>query len=271
MWGKILGAFFGFSLAGPLGALFGILIGNLFDKGLGYARGANFSSVRGQTRRIFNDVTFAVMGHIAKSDGRVSEDEIQMANNAMATMRLSATERREAIRSFSKGKSAGFQLGFALTELKHATRLQPTLLKTFVEIQYNAAVPNGRRVNLHKQRLLNNVFQQLGFMPIFQTEQPNHSRWQHSHQSYQNYQSYQGSNYRYTPPIDELAEAYKTLGISSASTAAEIKKAYRKLMSQHHPDKLIAKGLTDEQVKQGTAKAQKIQAAYEKVRQSRGF
>lgn len=265
-WGKILGAFFGFSVAGPIGAIFGIFIGNLFDKGLGLAETATPLFMRGQTRKIFNHVTFAVMGHIAKSDGRVSEREIEIAREVMKTIRLSSSEQRDAINSFAEGKLTSFQLGLALTELRFACRQQPSLLKTFVEIQYNAVVSSGsNQVNIHKQRLLNTVFEQLGFIPMFRTYSYNQSQKQ-GYSSYSQYRSYQHQS-----RVDEVALAYQTLGISQQSTAAEIKKAYRKKMSVHHPDKLIAKGLSEKEVKQATEEAQKIQAAYEKIRQSRGF
>lgn len=261
-WGKILGAFFGFSLAGPIGALFGLFVGNFFDKGLKYARGTSLSALRGQTRKVFHQVTFSVMGHIAKSDGRVSEEEIRVTREMMRKMHLNHKEQREAVTAFTQGKLAGFQLGVTLTELKYACRQHPSLLKTFVEIQYQAVMGTRyqimeRKTNVHKQQLLNSVFQQLGFKPVFPSQQ-----------------QYQ-QQYTYTPPpyvyVDELAEAYKILEISAHTTDVEIKKAYRKQMSQHHPDKLIAKGLSEKVIKQGTEKAQKIQAAYERIRRARGF
>ena len=275
-WGKILGAFFGFSLAGPVGAIIGILIGNFFDKGLNIAQNPWTFAGRGQTRKMFNHVTFAVMGHIAKADGRVSEKEINVAQQLMQTMSLSESEKKEAIESFSQGKLATFKLDLALTELRFACRQQPSLLKIFVEIQYNAIVSTHSKLDLkidiRKQRLLNTVFERLGFIPIFRTHTSSQG-WQHnqrsSYQQYQNQHSY--SNYRASTQEDAIESAYKILEVSSSATAAEIKKAYRKKMSVHHPDKLMAKGLSEKEIKQGTEKAQKIQAAYEKIKQFRGF
>lgn len=269
-WGKILGAFFGFSLAGPVGALFGILIGALFDQGLNYSKGVEPRLLRGQSRKIFHSVTFSVMGHIAKADGRVSEDEIRVTREWMKKMRLNAQEQREAIASFSQGKMPSFQLDLVLGELKYACRQNPGLLKMFVDIQYRAVATNTRRVNINKQQVLNKVFIRLGFIPVFPTvaSQQSHERFyqQHSEYSQQHQQAYQPPRY-----VDELAAAYQLLECSERSTPMEIKKAYRKKISKHHPDKLIAKGLSEKLLKEGTEYAQKIQSAYEKIRQSREF
>jgi len=72
-------------------------------------------------------------------------------------------------------------------------------------------------------------------------------------------------------PQDELATSYKLLGVTDNSTPQQIKKAYRQLMSQHHPDKLVAKGLPNEMIKLATEKTQRIQKAYEIVCRSRGI
>ena len=86
--------------------------------------------------------------------------------------------------------------------------------------------------------------------------------------------SYSGSQYRQqysTPPQNELKQAYGVLGISENATDQEVKKAYRRLMSQHHPDKLVAKGLPESMVKLATEKTQKIQRAYEWICKARGI
>ena len=66
-----------------------------------------------------------------------------------------------------------------------------------------------------------------------------------------------------------LKDAYRLLGVSDGASDAELKKAYRRLMSQHHPDKLVAKGLPEQMVKDATEKTQQIKAAYELIRKSR--
>jgi DnaJ like chaperone protein len=68
-----------------------------------------------------------------------------------------------------------------------------------------------------------------------------------------------------------LHEAYEILGVKPSASDAEVKKAYRRLMNQHHPDKLVAKGLPEEMMKLATAKAQEIKGAYERIKSARGM
>jgi len=63
-----------------------------------------------------------------------------------------------------------------------------------------------------------------------------------------------------------IEQAYKVLGIAESSDKSQTKRAYRKLMSQHHPDKLVAKGMPEEMIKVATEKSQEIHAAYEMIK-----
>ena len=97
--GKLVGAIIG-SMAGPVGAAVGLLLGHQFDRGVGGIRRVSFDGV-GQ---VFFETTFAVMGHVAKADGRVSEAEIEAARGIMARMRLDPGQVQQAIRLFNTGK-----------------------------------------------------------------------------------------------------------------------------------------------------------------------
>ena len=68
-----------------------------------------------------------------------------------------------------------------------------------------------------------------------------------------------------------MDDAFAILNLTATATNDEVKKAYRRLMSQHHPDKLVAKGLPEEMIKLATQKTREIRAAYERIREARGF
>lgn len=260
--GKLIGAVLGFILAGPFGMVLGLVIGQYFDSAAGFP-GSRQQSL---TQRAFFRVTFLVMGHVAKADGRVSESEIRAARSIMHSMQLSSNMKQEAIALFTEGKSASFILDNAMRELQHYCGNQPNLLRMFLEIQFRAAAAEGD-INITKRRILEKLCQRLRFNAedffFFRSQQ------QHSH--YQQHQQ-QRQHYRQPPPQkSSLDQAYAMLGIAASVPDAEVKKAYRKQMSRNHPDKLVAKGLPEEMIKIATEKTQEIKAAYEQICKARGI
>jgi DnaJ like chaperone protein len=75
-----------------------------------------------------------------------------------------------------------------------------------------------------------------------------------------------GSQGRPPPRLDEIEQAYRALGVNSDDSDKDIKKAYRRLMSQHHPDKLIGQGVPVDMMKIATEKAQTIQVAFDLIK-----
>jgi DnaJ like chaperone protein len=265
--GKIIGAFIGFIIANVPGALIGLFIGHLYDKGFFAPLSKNFTGQQGrasQTRSLFFNSTFAVMGYIAKSDGHVSESEIRAAREIMQQMGLQGDAKNDAIKHFYYGKSNEFNLHHVLYDLKQACRYRPMLLKSFLDIQNYIAQADGHRT-AQKQAALNRVREELG-IPSF-----NFHGSQGFHQQSGQRQQYQQYQQRPYQSQNSLAEAYQILDIKSSATDAEVKKAYRRKMSKNHPDKLIAQGLPPEMIKIATQKTQKIKDAYELIKQSRGI
>ncbi|MBC8212312.1 MAG: co-chaperone DjlA [Gammaproteobacteria bacterium] len=263
-WGKALGGAFGFMMGGPLGALIGIGFGHNFDKGLGSVL-ADKSFKPGQQERVqaaFFTATFSVMGHIAKADGKVTPDEIRMAQAVMTQMGLTADVRESARRLFNEGKSDSFPLDEVLDQLKTELHRRSTLLQMFLEIQLQAAYADGV---LHKaeEKVLIHICQRLG-VPLEQLR-----RLEEMMQAGFGQGSSQSS--ARTQRSQSLEDAYLIVGVEKSVDDAAVKKAYRRLMSQHHPDKLVAKGLPEQMIKDATAKTQQIKDAYEQIKQSRGM
>jgi len=261
-WGKALGGAFGFMLGGPLGALLGIAFGHNFDKGLGSVL-SDESLGRGDQERVqaaFFTATFSVMGHIAKADGKVTRDEIRLAESVMRQMGLDGEMRETAKRLFNEGKSAHFPLDEVLDQFRHELNRRSTLLQAFLEIQLQAAYADGRMDPAEEQVLLH-ICERLGVPE---------SQFRRLEQMFQAGFGRAGSRATGSAGMS-LDDAYAILGVGREAGNSEVKKAYRRLMSQHHPDKLVAKGLPEQMIRDATEKTRQIRAAYEKIKESRGM
>ena len=262
-WGKLLGGAFGYMLGGPLGALIGASFGHNFDRGLGRAASGRFDP--GDQERVqtaFFTALFSVMGHLAKADGKVTEDEIQLARDVMTRMSLNAEMRKAAIRLFGEGKQADFPFEEVLEQFRSECQRRRNLMRMFVEILLHAAYADGE-VHPRERAMLDEVRQRLGF---------SQQEFKHLEALVRNARHFGAGAYttqESVSPQQALREAYEILGVSPSSTDAEVKKAYRRLMSQHHPDKLVSKGLPDEMIRLATEKTQEIKRAYDLVKKHR--
>jgi len=263
-WGKLLGGSFGYMLGGPLGALLGAVIGHRFDAGI--TDFSRFDKLRnGNTERIqtaFFTTSFLVMGHLAKADGRVSESEIAQAKFIMDQMQLTADQRQTAIGLFNKGKSDNFDLQSVIVQFKSEIGRRRNLIQMFIEIIITTAMADGELDKLEHEILLS-ICNQLGFSKLAL------NKIIQMLQAQQNYSA--GGRAGRQTPYKTVEDAYAVIGVDKSVTDGELKKAYRKLMSQHHPDKLVARGLPEEMLKIATEKTQEIQAAYDQIKQSRNM
>jgi len=265
IWGKILGGFFGFMFGSFFGMLLGIWLGHRFDS----ARSYNFNAQNGlfgngatsqQRQKLFFEATFSVMGHVAKAKGQVTQTDIQVANAYMDQMRLQGEARSQAQQAFAVGKEASFPLEETLTEFANMVRGDRNVLQMFLGIQVQVAFSDGA-IDAKEKTILYTIAEHLGFsrFELDRLLQMIEGQ-QHFHQGQQQQQQQASTD-----------DAYKILGIDESATDKEVKRAYRKLMSQNHPDKLASKGLPEEMMNLAKEKAQDIQKAYETLRKKRGF
>jgi DnaJ like chaperone protein len=253
--GKLVGVIIG-SLAGPVGAAVGLFLGHQFDRGVGASRSESFHGV-GQA---FFEATFGVMGHLAKADGRVSEAEIRAARGIMSRMRLSPEQVQEAIRLFNAGKSPGWPLEAELARLRHALGSRRTLRRAFLEIQMEAALADGH-LGAEVRELLWRVAAALDLSRVELAQVEALLRL--------------GRGFRGEAPGKALrpsaTEAYRVLGVQPDASDAEVKMAYRRLMNQHHPDKLRARGMPESMIPVAEEKTREIRAAWDILRAARGM
>lgn len=261
-WGKVLGGAFGFVLGGPLGLLIGAALGHSFDRGLNLAGelppGAR-ADRRERTQMAFFTATFSVMGHISKSDGRVTPDEIALASEVMRQLNLTPEMKQFAQRLFREGKRPDFPLDDVLRQLKDECHRSSHLVRMFLEIQLHAAYADGS-VHPGERGILERVRRGLGI------SESDFGQLEHLVQAGLHFRQKGGAAAKMP-----LEEAYSALGVSKDSSDKEVKKAYRRLMGQHHPDRLVAKGLPEEMMRMAKEKTQDIKAAYERVKEARGM
>jgi len=286
IFGKIIGVFLGYLFLGRFGAILGFFVGHIFDKGL---RIHLYNIPRERTVEVqhaFFTATFSVMGHLAKADGNISRDEIRAAERIMSRLELNEERKREAIKLFNVGKEPTFDLDAVLSHLLQTCHQHRDLLRFFIEIQLEAALADGA-LQTEEQRILLHICQHLRFSPqefqqlwaqqwagqaFHQWYSGQFTQGAHSnaHRSYA-YGGQQQRAYTQRRPESTLQDAYGVLGVPATATTADIKKAYRKLMNQHHPDKLASRGLPEGMVKLAKEKILQIRAAYDLIREARGF
>jgi DnaJ like chaperone protein len=262
--GKALGALIGVVAAGPVGALFGTFIGHLFDVQAESARDdasddGTPDASPAQVQEAFFRATFQAMGHIAKADGRVSEDEIRAARAMMSEFRLGEREVQLAIELYTQGKRQDFPLEPLMRELRQKCRKRPDLCRMFVQIQLQTALWGGS-LNTASREVMARVCAALGISAYEVVQMEALMRMQQASRRPEP-----------QPAVDRIAQAYEVLGMTRDASDGEITKAYRRLMNQNHPDKLVAKGLPESMMKVAEEKTRQIRAAYELLREARGM
>lgn len=267
-WGKIIGVAFAIIMgAGFWGVVLGLIIGHMFDK----ARSRKMARFANQRERqsLFFSTTFEVMGHLTKSKGRVTEADIQVASVFMDRMNLHGESRIAAQNAFRIGKSDNYPLREKMRQFRSICFGRFDLIRMFLEIQIEAAFADGS-LHPNERDVLYVIAEELGisrmqfdqFLRMMQGGAQFGGGYQQQHSSGGWQQAQRGPT---------LEDACNVLGVKPSDDVTTIKRAYRKLMSEHHPDKLVAKGLPPEMMEMAKQKAQEIQKAYELIKEQKGF
>jgi DnaJ like chaperone protein len=256
MIGKIVGGILGYLfLRNIFGVIIGALVGHfLFDERVRKAFVPREQLMHIQ--EVFFNSLFMLLGYVAKADGHISEIEIKLTEAFMEKMGLTAEHKREAIRLFKIGAAPDFDSTEQLKIFMTAAERSPNLRQMLLVYLINLAMSDGH-LDANEVNILRGVAQQLGFSRIAFDQLLHMIGAQNSFAN-------DGK-----PHVNDLNMAYEALGVTKEQSDAEIKKAYRRLMSEYHPDKLIGQGLPNDMVKAATERSQEIQAAYEMIKKSR--
>lgn len=262
-WGKVVGGALGFAVGGPIGAALGVAFGHGVDSFRGSpTERADVDEVdesdeptdAERAQLAFFVAIFSVLGHMAKADGRVTREEIALANQVMDELDLEAGQRQLARELFAAGKEPDFDINEVLAQFRRECHFSGHLTGMFVEALTHAAYLDGEQHG-RERALLETICNQLNV-------------------SAQEFQRIEAS-VRAERVVEEEPEglpaedAYAVLGVAPDATDADVKRAYRRLMSRYHPDKLVAKGLPEEMMELAKRKTQECRVAYERVMAAR--
>ncbi|MBP7654230.1 TerB family tellurite resistance protein [Candidatus Dependentiae bacterium] len=281
MIGKLLGGGIGFILGGPIGALLGVGIGHVIDadninirsysgkfircnkcgnlleygrevcdncgngvygNDKGYFQEQNDYQTNQVKQSAFITVLIALCAKMAQADGKVDAAEVRIVKDFFKTQLNLDEDSLQKIRIiFKEALNSNHNIDDLLLQWK--TISNPQINIEILNLLYKIAMSDG---SLHKgeEEFINKVVMMLG---ISET---------HHHQIKSLY-------------ISATDQYYEILGISGSATDQEIKKAYRTLVTQYHPDKLVSKGLPEDMIKFATEKMNKINEAYEEIRKKR--
>jgi DnaJ like chaperone protein len=246
-----------------IGFLFGRFPGLIIGAALGYAISWSVrNSVVGKLRVVYSEFlesTFAVMGALCKADRVVTRDEIQVAEALFKRLHLSREQRDAAKAAFKRGKSPNFDLDAAADRFAGIARGRAPLLQLFLQMQVMAIAADG---NVHpaEHEMLVRVARRLGLTERDVAQLEALLRTASAGPS-------PGGG---APPSRRrIDDAYAALGLTPSASDADIKRSYRRLMSQNHPDKLAARGLPESMREIAEERSREINTAYDVIKEAR--
>lgn len=256
---KIIGVIAGYYFFGFIGAILGLIVGSFIDRVRVYGSGGMNPLQNALRQAVFLETVFISMGKLAKADGQVSQDEIAHVEQFMLKLNMTAQHREQAIRLFKQGADPAFDIYPAcqrfMSVCGNAKNLREVLLAYLIVL----ALADGH-FHPAEEALLTGIAGHLGYGP---------DAFKRMIEMVLNQSHFVGGGQAGTAVA--LDDAYKALGVTKDSTDAEIKRAYRKLMSQYHPDKLIGQGVPEDMIAMATEQAKEIQLAHDLIKKSRNI
>ena len=250
VWGKVIGGVAGFAMGGPLGAILGAVAGHAVDKmkeaeAAAGGGDAVFDGFDQDARQVaFTTAVIVLSAKMAKADGRVSADEIA-AFKTIFHIPPEETSHVARIWDEAKREPGGYE-PYA-RQIAQLFRHEPAVLEEIIGALFHIAKADGV-VHPAELELLTRIAMIFGFT------QQGFERLKHIHL---------GS--------DGEDDPYEVLGIDRSATDEEVKRTYRKLIRENHPDTLMAQGVPQEFIDLANEKMATINAAYDRIEKQRGL
>lgn len=239
-----------------------VLTGRAYIKALvkrlsGFSAGVNLPA-GGRAELAISKAMFMVLGRLAKMDGRVTKEEIGYANEIMKRMALNGEKRQQAIQSYEQGKYPDSDLSETVSIAAKISGRRSALAKLFMQIQCEAAYLKGS-LKLKDKMMLRDIAELFGynkseFLAIASATQSEQYRRAEQRSSTEFFQP-RGRSF--------LHNAYQVLQLEPGVEDSEIRRAYLRMMSRNHPDKLASNNLSETKLRQAQENAMAIRNAYE--------
>lgn len=255
---RFIGVIAGFALFGFFGAILGYIVGAFIDRVRALGAGGVNPLTNALRQAVFLETVFILMGKLAKADGQISQDEIDYIERFIQQLGMTTAHRTQAITWVKKGADPAFEIehtyGRFISVCGHTRDLKQMLLVYLIVM----ALVDG---HLHpaEEALLTEIASRLGY---------DNAAFKQLMAMVLNQSRFGGQQ---ANPAVALDNAYKALGVSSDSTDQEIKRAYRKLITQYHPDKLMGQGVPEDMIAVTTEQSKEIQLAYDMIKKSRNI
>ncbi len=255
---KLIGFISGYYFFGLFGALFGLLIGVLTDRLRAYGAGGINPLQNPLRQAVFLETLFISMGKLAKADGQISAEEIAHAEAFMQKLGMTKEHRLRAIDLFKQGAEPAFDIGPTYEKFMAICGRTSQLKQVLLVYLIVMALTDGH-FHPEEEALLTTIAKRLGY---------DEAAFKHLMEMVLNQSHFGGGQPTTAAALDD---AYKALGVTKENTDQEIKRAYRKLMSQYHPDKLIGQGLPKDMIDVATEKSKEIQLAHDLIQKTRNI
>jgi len=240
IWGKIIGGTAGFALGGPLGAIMGVMAGNIFDRSrkssTTYQRIPNH-----QKQHIFALSVIILGAKIAKADGVVTKDEVHAFKEKF---KIPSNDMEQVSKIFKEAQKTSYGFEKIAQQVGDLFQDNKVVLEELLNNLFYIAEADGK-ISDHELSFLKTL------SSIFKFEE------EVFHRIYQ------------TRLSDKKSDPYKVLGVQRTDNDEKIRGVWLKLTKEHHPDNLVAKGMPPEFIEQATNEMSSINAAYDKINKLR--